>query len=602
MNKNLRIVLASFGVFLLTQPACLAQDPALRLTVLVPAATSRWDPTASLAVQVEVLHPADLDDAAPNRALSIGTAGTAWPEAVTLLVMEPDGKPVEWPFARSGPGTKGPLRLTPGAMPSMGFLLPAAENRRAAPGRYTLRAALEVRDGDGWRGRIESAPIALDVGPATELPGTLGVSLVAAGAMAPGDPWVFSIELPPPLHTAGEDALRSAYQVQLLDADGHELPAAFAPVAAPPSIPEARELRDAGFGPVLAVLGPEATVSLIPGNYRVRATWQAAAAPPLVGECNFMVPSPAAAAGLAERTASLQRARLAQATALLWHAELGNAAHIERVTALAAGVLRALEQAALAEYAARPTDVRAATTLAEIYLLQGDFEGARAFLSVALGLWQPPAVGADEAPAPPPADLRRLSQDIDRRAQQGPGRVLPYLRTALDLSRRADPAPTAATPTPAGAADPAEVEQWAISARASSEYRATDYSASQATGEPNVRALGDSPRAWTPKNPDAGEEWLELSYAQPVRATSLRVVQSFQPGAITRIEIFDAAGAATTVWTGPDATVYAKDTIGVLETKFAATAQPVAKVKIVFDTRSVRGWNEIDAVQLVGTR
>jgi len=154
----------------------------------------------------------------------------------------------------------------------------------------------------------------------------------------------------------------------------------------------------------------------------------------------------------------------------------------------------------------------------------------------------------------------------------------------------------AAGPTDASSSSP----QWAISARASSEYRATNYGAMQATGAPNVAQHGDNGRAWAAKAADQGEEWIELTFARPVRATGVRVVQSFNPGAITRIELIDAAGVATPIWRGPDATAYAKNEVGALTVNFPATVAPVVRVKIVLDEKAVAGWNEIDAVQLLG--
>jgi len=59
-------------------------------------------------------------------------------------------------------------------------------------------------------------------------------------------------------------------------------------------------------------------------------------------------------------------------------------------------------------------------------------------------------------------------------------------------------------------------------------------------------------------------------------------------------------GAASTIWTGPDATVYEPRRIGVLGVTFPATVKPIARVKIVLDTKRVSGWNEIDAVELIG--
>ncbi len=215
-----------------------------------------------------------------------------------------------------------------------------------------------------------------------------------------------------------------------------------------------------------------------------------------------------------------------------------------------------------------------------------------------------------------------------RQTAQGPRRVLTTVTAQADGGFRApplvpnwdqyegtmtwyteDPAQGAGTAPPTGveqppvpAGPPNTLRQWASAARASSEYRETGYSAAQATGAPNVARAADDPRAWAPKLPDAGEEWLEVTFAQAVRATEARVVQSFQPGAIVRIDTIDESGTATTVWTGPDQTVYEPGRIGVLSATFNAPAKPVVRLKIVLDTRRVASWNEIDAVELIGSR
>jgi len=89
---------------------------------------------------------------------------------------------------------------------------------------------------------------------------------------------------------------------------------------------------------------------------------------------------------------------------------------------------------------------------------------------------------------------------------------------------------------------------------------------------------------------------LDLTYAAPVSAAGVRVVQSVNPGAITAIEVFDDEGAAATVWSGPDRTRYAANQIGVLEATFERTARPIVRVRLTLDSKRVAGANSIDAV------
>jgi hypothetical protein len=143
--------------------------------------------------------------------------------------------------------------------------------------------------------------------------------------------------------------------------------------------------------------------------------------------------------------------------------------------------------------------------------------------------------------------------------------------------------------------------EWAIQATASSSYNdaqgTAGYSANQATGAPNVDSYGDNGAAWTAKTPDSGIEWLDLKYPKPVYATDVRVRESCGSGAVIKVEVFDDKGGAHAVWQGNDPT---KD-LNYLMAKFPKTAFKTDHVKVTLATNVVPGWNEIDAVQLVGT-
>jgi len=142
--------------------------------------------------------------------------------------------------------------------------------------------------------------------------------------------------------------------------------------------------------------------------------------------------------------------------------------------------------------------------------------------------------------------------------------------------------------------------QWAIQATASSSYNdakdAEAWSANQATGAPNVDKFGDDGAAWTSKTPDGGIEWLDLKYAKPVHATEVRVRESCGSGAVIKVEIYDEMGQAHAVWQGADPTTE----LNYFMVKFPKTTFKTDRVKITLATNVVPGWNEIDAVQLVG--
>lgn len=141
------------------------------------------------------------------------------------------------------------------------------------------------------------------------------------------------------------------------------------------------------------------------------------------------------------------------------------------------------------------------------------------------------------------------------------------------------------------------LRQWAESARASSEYSATSWCANQAAGKPDTFQAGDIPTAWASATSDGGEEWLELTYAQPVRPTRVRVHETYNPGAVVRIEAKDGAGKWHILWKGEDST---KEAPGWLDVAFEAPAFATREIRVTIDAAKVPGWNEIDAVELIG--
>ncbi len=170
-----------------------------------------------------------------------------------------------------------------------------------------------------------------------------------------------------------------------------------------------------------------------------------------------------------------------------------------------------------------------------------------------------------------------------------------------------EPPPAAPKPVTPPAAGPDETVilgdprgQWATSGEASSEFGSPPYGARQAVGAPDVRNFGDRPEAWASKSADGGAEWLKLTFARPVRASAVRVRQNLNPGAIMKVEALAADGRSAVVWSGSDTTAYAKGKIVWFVATFEPPAFPVSTIKLTLDSAAVKGWNQIDAVQLVG--
>lgn len=156
------------------------------------------------------------------------------------------------------------------------------------------------------------------------------------------------------------------------------------------------------------------------------------------------------------------------------------------------------------------------------------------------------------------------------------------------------------TATTQGSTLPGEIRQWAKTAKASSQYGDDSWSASQATGQPNVSLCGDDADAWASSASD-GKDWIELTYDQPVTPSAIIVHESYNPGQIVKVEVIDTTGYAWLVYEGTPKVV---DTCpSQLQIIISATGYEAKIVKIYVD-QSVLGisWAEIDAVELVGVK
>lgn len=120
----------------------------------------------------------------------------------------------------------------------------------------------------------------------------------------------------------------------------------------------------------------------------------------------------------------------------------------------------------------------------------------------------------------------------------------------------------------------------------------------QAAGEPDTGQAGDIPTAWASKAPDGGEEWIQLDYDRAVDLQQVSVVESHNPGAIRKVVAVLPDGTESPIWEG---IMEPSDADELVSSDFKV-ASPVRaqSVKVYLDTARVPGWNEIDAVQIVG--
>lgn len=119
----------------------------------------------------------------------------------------------------------------------------------------------------------------------------------------------------------------------------------------------------------------------------------------------------------------------------------------------------------------------------------------------------------------------------------------------------------------------------------------------QMVGPPNTTQAGDYDTAWAPKTSrGAGEEWIHLAYENAVEIAQVNVRETYNPGAISKIAAVLPNGQETVLWEGVEPASQAP-----VNMSFSLPAGVQAnQVKVYLDRRRVPGWNEIDAVELVG--
>lgn len=124
---------------------------------------------------------------------------------------------------------------------------------------------------------------------------------------------------------------------------------------------------------------------------------------------------------------------------------------------------------------------------------------------------------------------------------------------------------------------------------------APSWGVDQVRGAPNAAIGADSGRAWAPEAADGGAEHLTVTFDRATVVEQIRILESYNAGAIVRVAALLDENEEVTLWRGKRGRAEA----GWFEVR-PNTRVRTNTLKIYLDTSLVSGWNEIDAIELVG--
>ncbi|MBL0219357.1 MAG: hypothetical protein IPQ07_36495 [Myxococcales bacterium] len=140
--------------------------------------------------------------------------------------------------------------------------------------------------------------------------------------------------------------------------------------------------------------------------------------------------------------------------------------------------------------------------------------------------------------------------------------------------------------------------QWASSIRGfSTQYTTASWAADRVLGPPDVfPSHGDNANAWASLGADDRDEWIEVGYAQPMQVSAVEVLETFNPGAVTAIEMITASGQRIVAYQG--AAGAKGQGSNTLRVDVGCTSEPIVAVSVRLASTKVAGWNELDAIGL----
>lgn len=170
-----------------------------------------------------------------------------------------------------------------------------------------------------------------------------------------------------------------------------------------------------------------------------------------------------------------------------------------------------------------------------------------------------------------------------------------YFEAADIMVCAVDATPSAPAAAPVGK----EIRQWASQAVATSQYTDNAWSAAQATGSPDTAACGDIGTAWA-SSTATGIDELVVSFDTPVLPTQINIYQTYNPGAIVSVTLLQSNGGEWVIPNSADPGTSCPGVFSIGVPEGLTQGQAIDGVAILLNQSNHSGWNEIDAVELVG--
>ncbi len=128
-------------------------------------------------------------------------------------------------------------------------------------------------------------------------------------------------------------------------------------------------------------------------------------------------------------------------------------------------------------------------------------------------------------------------------------------------------------------------------------FKGKNWGTYQMTGEPDTPIGGDLGTAWASKQGNMGDVWVELDYRYSVVPSDVRIHETYNAGAVKQVLAKQPGGQWTVLWEG---TAPQGKAPRWFEPRIDMPRFRTSTIRIVLDTNRVGGWNEIDAVELIG--